>query len=194
MPRAEDRRVCHHSLHSEKCVCVCARLSCGWRENELHWSGLILFKHVLCWCVCICEDGVFVCLGFTLAWSDSVCVCVQGQEVFWHRGFPTVLRLHPHTQLCTTQSNLAIGLHTHIETRPSSAAATITTFFTPLNSFPDLFQMKKIVWNGNEIMAQAPHSATNSPPLHPSRHFAFLLSGSSIACHRVSGGSYGLLK
>lgn len=54
----------------------------------------------------------------------SVCVNIQGrsegrwwlrgvEEAVWQQG---LLCLHPHAQLCTTKSSLAIGLKTHTST------------------------------------------------------------------------------
>lgn len=160
---------------------------------------------------------VYVCVGGGLRWL-GLTVCVQGRG-----GRAVVLRKLSGSRTCllclalstptctavyhTIQSCHRVNTNTHIHAHSHShthrknkargsatASATTPAFFTPENSFLSLSTDGKIVWNESQIIAQAPHSATNSPPLHLNRHFAFLFSGSSIACHMVSGGCYGLLK
>ena len=62
MPRAEDRRVCHHSLQSEERVCVCVCVFRLWLASgrvRLNWidsvRACVLLRDVcVCVCVCVC--------------------------------------------------------------------------------------------------------------------------------------------
>lgn len=199
MPRAEDRRVCHYSLLRDKRVCV---WGCGWRVEGLHWLGLILLEHVLCWCVC---EEVCVCLfvGRVLWLGLGLCVCVlrvgEGEggteEAIWQRGLPTVhSSVYTHIHSCVPH-NLAIGLtHTHRAEKawpgsyPQPPQHLSSLQQSSLRAFCKLFETSL------KSLHTSPHSGANNRPLHLNRHFAFLFSGSSIACHMVSAGCYGLLK
>lgn len=80
MPSAEDSRVCHHSLQSEKCVCVLSMCFCA--SRGVHWLGLT----------------VYACSGS--GWEGG-----GVEEAVWQRDLPTVpSSVYTHTHSCVAHN------------------------------------------------------------------------------------------